>query len=494
MGRHPWLPRISPANSLSFPPMGFLSRLFGNREQPPAGQFPRRIEIVPGALSITASLVDAQNGDRRIPCWCLASDGLRAHGQQEIVLVLTRQPGDDFERLVRDAANYFKIVRDFAAKGQLVHVLGFTQFGGPGFLAGPTVRGITYTNLPVIEGVDLPRDSLLAVLLLGEEIEAVRGLGAPRVLARIGQHFRYYPWPYWSDRGRPAVGADAGDEGSILARVGSATQPGFHARADGTTLVFRIRPGVGQKLAEKLEKAPADAVIALIPELDLAGDGLLVWRQGQKGPAAITPEGSSGRKLSLCFVGLLRDQPEDGGQLVEDGAAMKFTNESWKRFLAALRDGTALTFAATGEGLRLSLLPVDAEIKSAVDGSTMRATGGWTSYEPEHPAEIPPDGVLRTSRVVLLTEENELARRVDVEALAHYLNALEAAARDRLGRGLERGHAALRVTLEPGKAPAFAAKCDDVISLEALQAVLPGVPAPPVKGSVQVELGLDTHA
>lgn len=137
-------------------------------------------------------------------CWVFSSDGLRAVGQDEVVLVL--QCDSDTEPLPRDVFVYYRLLYIDAASGKYVgdlghtlvsnHFLGFREHGA--FLyARPTLQCLQ--SLPVTD-----QPYLVALLIHKWEVPWAKVFPL-RLLLRLGAEFRYYPCPVVSVRSRKPV-------------------------------------------------------------------------------------------------------------------------------------------------------------------------------------------------------------------------------------------------------------------------------------------------
>lgn len=123
-------------------------------------------------------------------CWCLSSRGLAAIGQDEVVLLLERLPGET--RLPRDALRLFTVLHAGASTGSaplgaLSHLpfpeglLGSGDHGG--FLLVPPCGQCT-------KGLPLPRPPWLCALLLQRwELPWARLLPL-RLLLRLGLEYQ----------------------------------------------------------------------------------------------------------------------------------------------------------------------------------------------------------------------------------------------------------------------------------------------------------------
>lgn len=388
------------------------------------GAFPAEIEIVPGALRATVHLhhVHAQSGG--VPCWSYVTAGLAALGQAEVVLTVAIELGAHPGRFPTDPLRFFATLHDLAAQGRTVDAGGITELGGAGFMGR---NGLVYARAQPMEGVPLPAAALAIVPITAEELAVLKTGGCTRVLAALGSAYRHYPFPPWLDRRRGSVITPQRTNGTILAQVPHLPVPGS-ARMEGSQLLLKLRPAAAPLLAQALAGLPANAGFAITTEVDPAADGCLVWEAGQSAPAAITPPGSRGERLSGCFAVFVPEQAEDGAQMFEDGFGVFLTSASAAALRHALSTGAPLALPPRGGSMGVTLQWVPMQYQNPIDGSVIHASGGFHDYQPAGgPKPLLAAGV-KLKQVILLTAEHELAQRIEVSALSAYCKSVEALA------------------------------------------------------------------
>ena len=352
---------------------------------PAASEFPRRIELVPDQLVAHVHRHELTGKSAAVPCWTYASEGLTRHQQDEIVFTLVRDPARDAaseEGFPQEPLQLLRTLWELAAAGRLVEAGGFTQFGSDGFLG----RHLIYTAPRPVPELTLPTPYLTALLVTFDELRLFRELGPVRLLSRLGYHARYFPFPPWSDPGRPGLPLAPTLESSILARTARARARGLSVHKADDTIRLIARPPMGEAWSETLQHLTETPPLALLTDLDAGTDGCLVWEPGQNGAAAITPDRSRGARLGGAFALLVRDQEQDSGLVVEDGFVMMLTSASWKRVLAALTNGEDLDVPASHDGLALAiewrgaalieqveLMITEAELEERVDTTALAA-------------------------------------------------------------------------------------------------------------------------
>lgn len=310
----------------------------------PGGEFPVRLDIIPGKYAAHVHLHDVKSRRRKVACWTYVTDGLAARGQKEVVLTLSREDDENPSDFPRAPLKFFSHLYQFAESGRAVDSGDITQFEGGGFLGR---SGIVYADAPPLDGIDLPENALTAILLTDDELKAVHEFGATRVLARMGKTDKHYPFPPWSDRTRPSLDLSATLEQSVLAQIDRQRIPGLRVRVEGNRIVASVAPDGVQELLAAVARAPVSVPLAMPTELDPVADGCLVWEPGHLEPTVAAPPGSRRTRLSGCFLALIPDQQEDCGEIVEDGMVVSFTDSSWLAVKGALETQAPITIPAS---------------------------------------------------------------------------------------------------------------------------------------------------
>jgi hypothetical protein len=311
----------------------------------PASAFPAEIELVPRALSASIHLHAVEAHDGPLPCWSYVSAGLAAFGQKEVVFTISAERDADPGRFPTEPLRFMMTLLQLASQGRTVDAGAITELGGPGFMAR---KGLTYVRALPLEGVPLSPSMLAAIPLSADELAVLKIGGQTRVLAALGAAAHHYPFPPWLDRVRPSAITPESSAGTLLASVPHLSAPGT-VRIENNTVLFRLRPEAVVLLGRALGELLPTSAFAFTTELDPEADGCLIWRAGQEAPSAIAPPGSKGERLGGCFVLFAPDQPEDGGQIFEDGLAMTLTTASASALRRALAQGQMLAIQGQGE-------------------------------------------------------------------------------------------------------------------------------------------------
>jgi hypothetical protein len=251
-----------------------------------------------------------------------------------------------------------------------------------------------------------------------EELGAVRAFGASRVLARMGEAARYYPFPPWTERRRSGVAFASASEQSLLAQL-PRYRSSLRVVSSGNRVTAIAARSAQPQLREMFAPQHDDGAFAILTEVEETADSCLVWRPGQREPCAIATPGSQGARTSGCYVAFIHGRPEDGALLIEDGFVVELTTASWVALARAVGDGTDLSIPTTGSGMSFALEWLDEAYVSPIDGAGYHAAGGWRAYLPTGGAEpdhhtAPGDGIR------LLTAQATIGARCSASDLATF--------------------------------------------------------------------------
>lgn len=336
--------------------MGIFSKLFGSRAPSgsptptpaltpvatssdrlalPALGKPIELVPIPGVLTVRAHAHAMQDVDG--PFVTIVTEGLRSRGQREILVTLRTRDVDDLASIIRDVANFFAFVYRLAGEGKIVRNGDFTQFGERGLLGG-TNNGVLYVDANPISDIDLPPAPLAAIVVGPDEIALARASGPYRVLARLGEHYRTFPFPRWNDLHRSSVATGEQETTSVLAKMARARVSGSSVVAESGHLRMLVTPDGRPVLRKLLEPSAPSEPVALLTDPTPDANARLVWRPGQTEPTAITPPGSDGSRMTGIFLLVTGGVERDEVRLFEDGYALLLTPDSLASLWQALRD------------------------------------------------------------------------------------------------------------------------------------------------------------
>lgn len=303
------------------------------------------MELVPGELWATVhrhTLV-AQAGS--LPCWTAVTAGLAAAGQREVALTVVRSPDDD-AGFPSGILGYLAALLDFARQGRIVTEGDVSGYRPPGPFGFGAFLGVAFGAAQPIEGVALPEGALAGVLLTEGEL-AMAMVSTDRVLSRLGQTSRWYPWPFWSDPARAAVYQVGDSDQSLLSKLPRANCRRTTAVLVGNDVTMLVDPGDAGALAARLASGQA---VAVVTGPDPSATGALVWFPGQREPLAATGSLAGDQRLSVRFVALVPvGDAVDTVRFQEDGFAVLLSPATLSALVDGLRGGTAVRLAASGE-------------------------------------------------------------------------------------------------------------------------------------------------
>lgn len=324
--------------------MSFWSRLFGEESSvvvpPPTPGQPAVVTAIRHKLLITfyAHELDEAEGS----FLTAITQGFRNQRQRELVLTLRVSELADAAAIMKELSALFVSIYRLARARKIVHAGGFTQFKARGlFGRGPS--GLLYGDARPIRGLPVPEDALAIICVDDAEVRTAMDYGVYRVLARIGERERCFPFPIWNALDRPSVASER-DQESALGKVPRIRMPGVSFVVEGNRLRVELSSrarGVGRGISALVPGAP----FVLLLEPAGSANALFVWHPGQTEPAGVIAPGTNGaRKTGSCLM-IVPGGQADQARPFEDGYTLLFSTASWQEVSFALRDQRALTLA-----------------------------------------------------------------------------------------------------------------------------------------------------
>jgi hypothetical protein len=331
-----------------------------------------RIDLGNGAtVHVGVHQLDA--GDQQISCWTYVTQGLRSHGQKEIIIALRQSAGE----APKGPVMFLGLVARLAAQGQLVNVGGFTQFGpnSPKALGQQgklQVHGVGYAKPHGMDHVVSPMaatasDFLAVVQLAQTELESTQRFGLARTLAQLGKQVRFYPYPLWNDPDRAETMAPDWIKGSTLSHFGGfVSVQGLMPFSERGGVVLQLAGAGTDKLIEALSSCTQRKVGLLAPTTQGWSEvsACLAWRPGLREPQAITPSVSTdmvspfnapGQRCLGCFIAVVGGVSDEGAMMLEDGFSVFLHAETMPRFIQAVTERTAFSIPGNGKFMPFSL-------------------------------------------------------------------------------------------------------------------------------------------
>jgi hypothetical protein len=397
-------------------------------------------ELVPGALSATVHLHEINAGTRVLRGWTMISEGLTLVGQSEMAFTLVRS-SDRAEDFPPFLLRHLPIVRQLASEGRIVGEGGATAYRPAAMKALGPFAGIGYAAPDRSLSVLLPPGCLIGVLLTEGEVEMWMRCFPERVLSKLGQLHQFFPYPFWSDPGRPSVYAAGDSQISLMSELPKFRAEGSSATLTGGTLAggeisLRMRPTDARFVADRIA---ADGAVAVMVGRDPSVLAALVWEPGQDAPTAIGVEGTDGAELAGWFVVLVPAKvAHDDVGMREDGFTVLLSDESASRLATSLRGGEDFRLAEVGKSPALVIGFNQPEAyENPVDGRTYVSAGGWQTFRPKTQAmarkTVESTTTVRLEGVRLLSSQDEFSASVDAKPLAALNEFILAAAIEALG-------------------------------------------------------------
>lgn len=392
----------------------------GSGSAPPA-TLEAALPLVPNKLMVNVySHVIYDDKQKAIPCSTLVTDGLSAHKQKELAITIFRTP--EFFEQIKPLLLLFKNIYALSAEGRLVDAGDRTTLK---LLLLGAFKAILYAPFETIPGIPRDRERLAMLLLHPVEIASVEAIGGNRFLTHLGQRYRYFPHPFWNDPARTPVLSAADLEQSVLSKLPTQHVRGAFANREGDALKLTLLPAARLALLEQLRQQP-QVLPALMLDFDEEARARLVWSAGQRTLQGIAAPGGGTTRLGGAFLVIVPQAKTDGGGIIEDGFTQQMTAASWDRFREALTRGQPLSLPASAAGMmRFELVLMQTEYHNPVDGTTLAAPGGFRSYGPQQQAAR--CGPIEPKKIVLLTDQNLIASRMQMKDLVDVFVAINEA-------------------------------------------------------------------
>jgi hypothetical protein len=414
----------------------------------------------------------------------LVSEGLRAEGQREILLTLRARAGDDLEARIVDVASFFGFIHRLAGEGKTVDAGGFTQFGPRGILGGSN-NGLLYVDAIPLAGIDLPPNPLAAIVVGPDEVAVANAGGTSRLLARMGELHRVFPFPRWNDLQRPRVAEGDEAASSVLFKVERARTSGVSMLAQSGHLRILVAPDARATLRTVFAPSTPAGPFAFLTDPATAANACLVWRPGQTEPSAITPPGSDGSRITGLFLLVTGGVERDEVRLLEDGYSLLLGPASLQSFWHSVEKQQPFSLSSS-KGMTCALEWSSDRYENPVDGHTYISARGWSEFRPSEA------GVHGRERVILLNGDDDLREAVSSEELATYISSVfgELAGLRVEQRGRQTVY--VQCTLDSDHVPSVSTKCQPEGRLsEDLVARIERLPAPTVRRKIAFQLVLE---
>jgi hypothetical protein len=311
------------------------------------------IQVIPDELTIHEHWHDIPYA-QPVPCWTYITQGLWAYGQKELIFTLQRTVMAEQGESPSFVPQLVKHILALAKQGQLVDAGGYTSL----MLTDTKQKvGIPFNLLylhPVpLAGVSLPSPALTVRFMSAEEYRVYMTFGAMRLMSGWANHFRYFPYPPWSEMPAPDIVSLQRFQSSILNRSPRLHLPGSTVNMEGEEIVLRLRPKAQESLARQVADIPPSQPVAFLPGLDPRADACLAWIPEQNQTTMNMTPASRLARVAGCFMLFIPEQQETSTRVFEDGLAMLLATDVWMKLREAMLSGQPITIPASEKRFRL---------------------------------------------------------------------------------------------------------------------------------------------
>jgi hypothetical protein len=282
-----------------------------------------------------------QDGEEELRTF--VTDGLAARGGHEVRATIS----DDWaDPAVEAAVRVLAAQDDFLASGEPASLGAVTGFHDEALARGAQLA-VTYARGRPLDGVPQAADALVAVLLHDEEATIAESGLASRVLARLANATRIFPYPeVWEVRERPVIGLAEQAE-SILAKSGAprVSMGDTWVTEIGKRIEISLPPRAAEAARALWQRLPELTSLVLCAHLAPDADAQLVWKHGEPGRAANVKGDRRPTRLGHSFFALVPGE-ELRCLVQEDGSVGILPEERYAEVRRALETGTELELVA----------------------------------------------------------------------------------------------------------------------------------------------------
>ncbi|GFV83067.1 zinc finger FYVE domain-containing protein 9 [Trichonephila clavipes] len=243
-------------------------------------------------------------------CWCFTSHGLCTVGQDEIMVVLQRLPGE--RNIPRDIFKLFTQIHDNASKGVTFDDLGHIIFPEQ-ILGSSDHRGFLFVRptFQCLSKLTVPNTPYLVAILIHKWEVPWAKVFPLRLMLRMGAECRYYPCALVSVRHRKPVYFEIGQTiMSVLADLRNfqftiPVIPGLVVHMEEKKTCVNIPRNRYDKVMKVLNSNNVEHVLALGSNFSTEADSHLVCMQKEEGDyqtQAINIENTTRRGDYVYFV------------------------------------------------------------------------------------------------------------------------------------------------------------------------------------------------
>lgn len=316
---------------------------------------PKYFELIPEELDLRVYRHQIETLDGPISCWSYVTDGLRRHGQRDVVFTLRRHPDEADDSFPRDPFDYFQLMHQQARSGKAVEAGGYSRFSRPGgFLGCNGAVGMTYVLAGPLPGVNYPDRMLAAMMVTSDEVDAIRAHGSYRLLSLLGRHAKHFPYPPWSERNRPSLLGLPDVKKSLLGTTPLATARGLYARRQRQNVHVHMPDDRAATILQKrLEQLPPRGPFVLLTDPDPEAKARLVWKPGMP-VETIGCDDRPDVSLTGGFIAFfMSSKAVEGVHVCEDGFAISMRRPTWDKVRKALLNDEPFTMPSENGSFNL---------------------------------------------------------------------------------------------------------------------------------------------
>ncbi|KAJ8406383.1 hypothetical protein AAFF_G00306140 [Aldrovandia affinis] len=361
-------------------------------------------------------------------CWCVATKGMHAVGQAEVVVLLQCLP--DEKSIPKDIFSHFVQLYQEALTGNVVSHLGHS-FLTHSFLGSKEHGGFLYIS-PTFQSLQdllLPNPPYLFGILVQKWETPWAKVFPLRLMLRLGAEYRFYPCPLFSVRFRkPLFGETGHTIMNLLAdfRNYQYTLPmvtGLVVDMEVRKTCIKIPSNRYNEVMKAMNKSN-EHVLAMGACFNERADSHLVCVQNDDGnyqTQAISIHNQPRKVTGACFFVFSGALKASSGYLakssiVEDGVMVQITAETMEALRQALREMKDFTIPCGKAGQEDSQEQVDIQwleddrnfnrgVISPIDGKSMESI---TSVKIFHGSEFKANGkVIRWTEVFFLQSDDQ---------------------------------------------------------------------------------------
>jgi hypothetical protein len=378
-----------------------------------------RRELVQGQLNAAVMRCDIE--DRELPCWGYATAGLEKYKQREVALMLVKRPGERDEAYPHGPFTFFRMLWKDAKAGRIVKEGDVTVFEESGFFG--------FAAVAYVDG--LGAGGLAAIGLTADELECAQAFGSQRVFSLLSKAERFFPVPYWTERGRPSRVSMREMRTSVLVPARRLHDSGFSVfREDGRVVMVARNVDQANGALSLLIGVPPERAVAILTEMHPACDAALRWEPGQSGPSANGARGGKATRLCGSFVIVRLNQPQDDARVVEDGFVVSLTAESWAKLHSALSEQADVDLPSCSLEWLREEAPETENVEATVE-ATPAPTRSWRR------------------RILLKESQEQLAQAVDLNRFMGFVVTVDLAVMDVFSTDTSKGELRISVSIDP---------------------------------------------